>query len=193
MPVVKNPSANAGDLRDKGLTPESGRSYGGGHGNPLQYSCLENLMDREVWWATVHRVAQSWTQLKWLNTQATTWDTTHTLILSTTHPFETLQKKAGKTVFALILFSPGCLTWDLSLLPRDGAQFWNLLCSAFAGQRNQPPLYFSSVALSSRFCSSIGEQTAKILEALLAAGSCPGGLHLFASFCVASEVFRSEE
>ena len=59
--VVKNPPANAGDVRDLGLIPQSGRSPGGGHGNPGQYSCLENLMDREAWWATIHRVAKSWT------------------------------------------------------------------------------------------------------------------------------------
>ena len=61
--VVKNPLANAGDIRDTGLIPGSGRSSGGGHGNPLQYSCLENPMDRGGWWATVHGVAKSQTQL----------------------------------------------------------------------------------------------------------------------------------
>ena len=63
--VIKNLPANAGDIRDRdrGSIPESGRSPGGGHGNPLQYSCLENLMDRGTWWATVHRVTQSQTQL----------------------------------------------------------------------------------------------------------------------------------
>ena len=59
--VVKNPPASAGDVRDMGLIPGLGRSPGGGHGNPLQYSCLKNLMDRGSWWATVHRVARSWT------------------------------------------------------------------------------------------------------------------------------------
>ena len=54
--VVKNPPANAGDTRDAGLIPESGRSPGRGNGNPLQYSCLENLMDRGAWWAIVHGV-----------------------------------------------------------------------------------------------------------------------------------------
>ena len=49
--VVKNPPANAGDVRDMGLIPGSGRSSGGGNGNPLQYSCLENSMDRGAWWA----------------------------------------------------------------------------------------------------------------------------------------------
>ena len=47
--MVKNPPANAGDIRDVGLTPGLGRSPGGGSGNPLQYSCLENLMDRGEW------------------------------------------------------------------------------------------------------------------------------------------------
>ena len=56
--VVKNLPANAGDIRDVGSTPGSGRSPGRGHGNPLQYSCLENLMDRGAWWATVHGVAE---------------------------------------------------------------------------------------------------------------------------------------
>ena len=61
--VVKNLPANAGDTGDPESIPGSGRSPGGGHSNPLQYSCLENPMDRGVWWATVHRVAKSWTQL----------------------------------------------------------------------------------------------------------------------------------
>ena len=57
--VIKNPSANAGDIRDTGLIPGSGRSPGEGHGNPFQYSWLENPMDRGAWRATVHRVAKS--------------------------------------------------------------------------------------------------------------------------------------
>ena len=65
--VVKNPPANAGDVRDDGSIPGSRRSPGRGHGNPLQYSCLENPMDRGPWWATVHRVTKSWSQLKWLS------------------------------------------------------------------------------------------------------------------------------
>ena len=59
--VVKNPSANAGDIRDLGSIPELGRSSGGGLGNPLQYPCLENPMDTGAWWATVQRVAKSQT------------------------------------------------------------------------------------------------------------------------------------
>ena len=59
--VVKNLPANAGDVRDVCSIPGSGRSPGGGHGNPLQYSCLENPTDRGVWWATAHRVEKSQT------------------------------------------------------------------------------------------------------------------------------------
>ena len=66
--VVKNPPANAGDLRDVGLIPGSGGSAGGRHGSPLQYSSLENPMDRGAWWATVHRVARSRTRLKQCST-----------------------------------------------------------------------------------------------------------------------------
>ena len=57
--VVKNTPANAGAVRDVSSIPGWGRSLGGGHGNPLQFSCLENPMDRGAWWATVHRVAKS--------------------------------------------------------------------------------------------------------------------------------------
>ena len=56
---VKNPPANSGDIRDLGSIPGLGRSPEEGHGNPLQYSCLENPVDREAWWAMVHRVTQN--------------------------------------------------------------------------------------------------------------------------------------
>ena len=62
--AVKNPSANAGDIRVTGSIPRPGRSPGGGQGNPLQYSCLENPMDREAWWVMVDRVAKSQIQMK---------------------------------------------------------------------------------------------------------------------------------
>ena len=57
--VVKNPPANAGEVRDVGPIPGSGKSPGEGHGNPLQYSCLENPVDRGAWQATVYSVAES--------------------------------------------------------------------------------------------------------------------------------------
>ena len=62
--VVKNPRANARDIRDVGLIPGSGRSPGGRHDDPLQYSCLGNLLDRGAWQATVHGVTKSQTRLK---------------------------------------------------------------------------------------------------------------------------------
>ena len=68
--MVKNPPANAGDTRDVGSVPGLGRSPGGRHSNPLQYSCLENPMDRGAWWATVYRVIK--TQL---DTNEATWHT----------------------------------------------------------------------------------------------------------------------
>ena len=68
--MVKNPPADAGDARDIGSIPGSGRSPGGGNGNPLQYSCLENPMDRGAWRAAVHGVTKSRTWLKRLSTHA---------------------------------------------------------------------------------------------------------------------------
>jgi len=67
---VKASACNAGDL---GLIPGLGKSPGEGHGNPFQYSCLENPMDGRAWWATVHGVAKSWTRLS---------DFTHSLTIT---------------------------------------------------------------------------------------------------------------
>ena len=64
--VIKNLPASAGNIRDTGSTPRLGRSPGGGHGNPLQYSCLEKSMDRGAWRVAVHRAAKSQTQLRQL-------------------------------------------------------------------------------------------------------------------------------
>ena len=66
--LVKNPAANAGDVRYAGSILGSGRSAGVGNGNPLQYSCLENPTDRGAWQATVHGITKSWAQLKWFST-----------------------------------------------------------------------------------------------------------------------------
>ena len=65
----KESACNAGDA---GSTPGSGRSPGGEHGSPLQYSCLENLVDRGAWWAIVYRVTRSWTWLTWLSVHTNT-------------------------------------------------------------------------------------------------------------------------
>ena len=66
---VKNLPASAEDVRDVGLIPGSRRSPGGGHGNPLQYSCLENPIDRGAWWVMIYRVTKSWIRLKRLTTR----------------------------------------------------------------------------------------------------------------------------
>ena len=64
--MVKNPPSSAGDVRDVGLIPGLGSSPGEGHSNPLQYSCLENPMDKGAWWATVHRITESdTTEVTW--------------------------------------------------------------------------------------------------------------------------------
>ena len=68
--VVKNSPGNAGDIRVAGSIPGLGRHPGWGHANPLQYSCLENSMDRRAWQTTVHRVTKSWTLLKRLSMHA---------------------------------------------------------------------------------------------------------------------------
>ena len=62
--MVKTPPASVEDIRDAGLIPGWGRSPGGGHGNPLQYSCLQSPMNRGAQWATVHGVTKSQTRLK---------------------------------------------------------------------------------------------------------------------------------
>ena len=61
--VSSNGKESASDAEDQSLIPGLGSSFGEGNGNPLQYSCLENSMDREAWWATVHGVTKSWTRL----------------------------------------------------------------------------------------------------------------------------------
>ena len=76
--VVKNPPANSGDTRDVGSILWLGRSPGGGNGNPLQCSCLENSMERGAWRVTVHRIAKRWTQLSDRAHQAHTPYTKHT-------------------------------------------------------------------------------------------------------------------
>ena len=70
--AVKNPPTTVGDIRDPGSIPGSGRSPGVGQGNPLEYSCLKNPMDRAAWRALVHRVTQSQTRLKRLSTHGRT-------------------------------------------------------------------------------------------------------------------------
>ena len=112
-PVIKNLPANAGDTGDESSIPGLGRSPGGGHGHPLQYSCLEDPTDRGAWWATVHRVTKSRTQLKQLSIEQD----------STAHPFmdksyymSSLRDIKFYQFCAFYLFGP-CfsLWWELSL------------------------------------------------------------------------------
>ena len=66
--VVKNPTASAGNIMRHGFPPVSGRCPGGRHGNPPQYSSLQNSMNREAWWVAVHQITKSWIWLKWFST-----------------------------------------------------------------------------------------------------------------------------
>ena len=84
--MVKSLPAKAGDIRDAGLIPGSGRSSGGGHGNPLQYSFLENPTDRGARRATVYRVTKSQTQLKQLSMQIYVLASNYKTIFSLTNP-----------------------------------------------------------------------------------------------------------
>ena len=70
--MVNDPLANAGDIRDAGLISGSGRSPGGGNGNPLQYSCLKNPKDGGAWRVTVHGVAKS--ELQFMGSQRVSYD-----------------------------------------------------------------------------------------------------------------------
>ena len=81
--MVKNLPANAGDTRDSSSSPGSGRSPGGGNGNPLQYSCLENPLFRRAQWAAVHGVTKSQTRLSvhaWCNTRGITFSERNDLL-----------------------------------------------------------------------------------------------------------------
>ena len=125
MLVAKN--ANAGDIKDEGLIPGSGRSPGGGHGNLLQYSCLENPVDRGAWRATVHRVARSQTRLKRLSV--------HALVKSTRKELEKGEetsghnadlmplKKARKTVASVSGCSQGQADWGAGVQQFLSASF----------------------------------------------------------------------
>ena len=92
--MIENMLANAGDAKDTGSIFGSGRSLGGGNGNPLQYFCLGNPMDREAWWVTVHVVAKSWT---WL----ILYDRAH---LNSEHEYKLL-KYSKIFVYELVLFT----------------------------------------------------------------------------------------
>ena len=94
--VVKNQPASAGDARDVGSISGLERSPGGGHGNSLQKSCLQNPTDRGAWWATVHRVAQSQKRLKRLTTHTHTH--THTQLYNYTLVLKLLDQRKEKQI-----------------------------------------------------------------------------------------------
>ena len=111
--VVKNPPASWGDTRDVGLIPGLERSPGVGNCNPLQYSCLRNLMDRGSWQATVYRIAKSWTCLK-LSTELK-WSQGHTHRHTHTHTRNTSLRSACKICVLyclLILLQLKKGTWE---------------------------------------------------------------------------------
>ena len=104
--MVKNPAANAGNIRHVGSIPGSGRSPGEGHNNPFQYSCLENPMDRGSFQATVHKIAQRRTRLKWLRTHA------RTIVKSSYHKIPNLSHRLFLLIiqglcFAKVALFPG--------------------------------------------------------------------------------------
>ena len=91
--MVKSLPANAGDVRDMSSIPRLGQSLGGGHGNPVQYSCLENPMDRGAWQAAARQVAQSQTRLKQIS-------------MHTQAPFIYELIKSPPKLFEVIILSP---------------------------------------------------------------------------------------
>ena len=107
--MVKNSLANAGDAGDVGSIPGLGRSPRGGHGNPLQYSCLENPMERGAWWAMVHRVAKSQIRLKRLGTHTCSFISVG--VLQPTFPFVNLITFVKPPHYAL------CAARDVELKP----------------------------------------------------------------------------
>jgi len=115
--VIKNPPANAGDVRDRGSIPGLGRSPGGGHGNRLQYSCVENPTVRGARWATVRRVTKSWTQLKRLNLHTQT-DLKHLLMNITSVDIQ----------MAFMTCDETCLTgWDSAVTWVNNSLLWYLV------------------------------------------------------------------
>ena len=143
--VVKNLPANAGDIRDRGSVPGSGRAPRGEHGNPLQYSCLENPMDRGVWWATIHRVSKSWTRLKWLSMQDPGLGSTGSMVgLMATYKEDLRQGAPSRTAAAstAVNHCDPCLHRRLSILAgRSGSVSWGITVP------------FSWVLACARFCS----------------------------------------
>ena len=155
--VGKESTCNAGDLGDMGSIPGSGRSLGGGHGNPLQYSCLENPMDRGAWWATAHRVAKSQPSLKWMSMNALSafvLDLPDYLIL---YPLSISRRSQGPELglerWSLegMLFLATCGLWELLVHTAGWA------CVSFHSLPFHPLLLMLRAPLTS-FCSLVAVQ-----------------------------------
>ena len=114
----KEPACNAGD---EGSTPGSVRSPGGGHGNPLQYFCLENSMDRGAQWTTVYRLTKSWTCLKWLSAHAHTH--THTITNNHEHSdlkqYKILSYFSGDKNFKISFTGSRSSCWQTTVFPLE--------------------------------------------------------------------------
>ena len=123
--VVKNPSASAGDIGDSSSTPGPGRSPEVGNGNLLQYSWLENPMDREAWWATVHGVTESWTQLS-------DWARTH------------IKTQLQIFVWKYVFISLGCIPGNKISQSHDNSMF-NFLSNYPPVSTASAPFYISTI------------------------------------------------
>ena len=109
--VIKNPPANAGDVRDAHSIPGLRRSPGEGNGNPLQYSCLENPTDRGAWWAPVHRVSQNGTRLKQLAAPCLRNSQLHMLGFSGDTDWEHFSYTLERHMWFLLLFMCSKVLW----------------------------------------------------------------------------------
>ena len=116
--VVENPPADGREVKDSGSVPGSGKCPGGEHGNPLQYSCLENPVDRGAWWLMVHRVTKSWTQLKRISTH-------------TYHIFFIYSFVSGYLSYFYVLDIVNILQWTLECM-------WSFLLSSIQFSYNRP-------------------------------------------------------
>ena len=127
--VIKNPPAKAGETRDVGgPIPGSGRSPGVGNGSPLQYSCLENPMDRGAWWTTVHGITKSCT---WLRTHTHTPDYTLIFLDTTGFPSVSVGKESACNAGDLCLI-PGLGWWEV-MATHSGILAWRIPMDRGAG------------------------------------------------------------
>ena len=127
--VAKTPPANAGDIGDTGLISGLGRSSGAGHGYPFPYSCLENPMDRGTWWTTVHGVAKSQTQLKWLSTHTNIWSTWKTATgVPEYMPLPSLGRGEIRITWWNMNFPVTLSKWSVVFVTPNLAAVWNAAC-----------------------------------------------------------------